>query len=661
MLKIKPKSHRLFFMAFVFLFVLAGVHFLFVSHAQSVITATTNTPNSSATFHYGFDFTDQEPDLNTQDLKDAGIDPNAVASAKQVLSTFGGSYMDQSIYGFGASKDPEPSLGIYNTASIDPRISLITGANGVPVISLVQAPAWMHPSTTDFSAPPDPTYYQDFADLCAHIAQTYPHVQYFTVWSEMRGFYKYDSTNFGAAEYTTMYNDVYNSVKAVRPDAKVGGPYAAMSSEPTAALAKYTGSTLHGPWGYTSAVMQNGLSYWLSHKTGADYVAVDGATEIAKASDATVTDPVTAAGQYAAVDSWIKSQTNLPIWWMESHIAPATGWSDKQGAAARIATLIMMSSSGTSVGMQWQPQDQHISINGAQAWPDEGLWTSTLNTGGGQPTTLGSELPAILPQISQPLTIVNGQPAGVLVAENATSAILVNTNSGPVEVTVNGVTTILASGDVKLQSLSSSPGGSSSTNPPGGGTTPNAIAQSTSANGVVNNVQSGSSSTSLASKLESVSNGNSKNLTYTFDTKNVVKAEYYLDSKLLTTITKSPYEYTLNTAHILNGQYTYKVKVYYSTGQTKISSSLINVKNPDLTEFSLVAQKYTPEVIVVIFILIIVELFILKNPFRHHIRKNHSLPITKMDNETLTTPSIIVTQDSAQNNTPSDVNQKDNL
>ena len=61
---------------------------------------------------------------------------------------------------------------------------------------------------------------------------------------------------------------------------------------------------------------------------------------------------------------------------MESHIAPASGWTEQQGAAARIATLILMNTSGATVGMQWQPQEQ-------SRWPDEGLWTSVSQPDGG--------------------------------------------------------------------------------------------------------------------------------------------------------------------------------------------------------------------------------------------------------------------------------------
>jgi hypothetical protein len=417
------------------------------SHSSRAISA-------GSSFTYGFDFSDQGPDATTQDKEDKGNDPQAVASARNVLASFKGSLMDQSIYSFGAEDNPEPTQGSYNLDSINPRIATITTAGGIPVITLVQAPEWMNDGTGDpnstsaFDSPPSPDHYQDFAALSAHIAQAYPQVKYFVVWSEMRGFYNNKTKSIDAVNYTAMYNDVYTAIKAVRPDAQIGGPYATMTSY-SAPQPGNTSSTLHGPWGYLDPQAQTALSYWMNHNVGADFLAVDGATEIAKANDATLTDPLTASQKYAAVDQWLISQTHLPIWWMESHIAPNSGWTQQQGAAARIATLALMSSSGATVGMQWQPQAQTVSVDGQQTWPDEGLWTSTLNSGGGQPTILAKLLPGALAIISHPTTVVNGQPTGVLVVKSSAGTLAINTTNSSATAIVAGSRVGLTPGEVK--------------------------------------------------------------------------------------------------------------------------------------------------------------------------------------------------------------------
>jgi hypothetical protein len=116
---------------------------------------------------------------------------------------------------------------------------------------------------------------------------------------------------------------------------------------------------------------------------------------------------------------------------MESHIQPSRGWTPAQAAAARIATLAEMAGSGASVGMQWQPQEQ-------AGWPDEGLWTSTLVPGGGQPTPLATLLPKVLPILGRSPALMSGEPPGVLVASDGAGILAVNTTDHRVTAEVGG-------------------------------------------------------------------------------------------------------------------------------------------------------------------------------------------------------------------------------
>lgn len=415
--------------------------------------------SDTGSFNYGFDFSNQEPDPPTQDSDAKNNFPTAVQSALQVLSEFSGVVMDQSINGFGAQNNPEPSAGTFDTSSIGPRIRMILNAGGIPVITLVQAPSWMYTGCTDpdtnnydypvptFDAAPCPAHYGDFAALAAHIAESFPDVKYFVVWSEMRGFYNSRTESFDAVNYTKMYNDVYDSIKAVRPDAWVGGPYAMMSAY-TSPHPDTTAGTLHGAWGYMDESAQAALSYWMTHKVGADFIAIDGKTDIASSDDAGISDPLTASEKYAAVDDWIRKHSNLPIWWMESHIQPDSGWNDQQAAAARIATLALMNSSGASVGMQWQPQEQ-------VGWPDEGLWTSTQISNGGQPTILANLLIQTLPILRQPLTLQLNEPTGVLVGTGSAGSILINTTNNSATAILNGQYVSLGPSAVEVKTATS--------------------------------------------------------------------------------------------------------------------------------------------------------------------------------------------------------------
>ncbi|MHB1930785.1 MAG: hypothetical protein ACYDEN_04825 [Acidimicrobiales bacterium] len=382
---------------------------------RTPVTATSGT----ATFHYGYDLTTQAP-LNST----AGA-----VSARAVMSSFPGTYDDVAIMGWGPG-NPEPSPGVYDFSGIAQRVAMIEAAGGVPVITFSGAPDWMHggvPGQTNWATlgtPPLPAHYADFAALAAKIAAAFPTVKYFVVWKEMHGFWNQSAHAWNMAAYTQMYNDVYTAVKAVRPDALVGGPYMAL---PTLAGAPNKQQpTVAGPWGRLAPAALQGIDYWLANKVGADFLAVDGNNVT---STGLVGGPLVSTEKYAAADAWLASQTSLPIWWMESHLEPTNaGWPDSEAAAVRVAALIEMAGSGASVGMQWQPQDQ-------TGW-DLGLWTSPSLPGGGQPTTLAGDLATVLPMLQAGLTTVSSSPS-VIVGSGPGGTVTVTGSSGPAGFTVS--------------------------------------------------------------------------------------------------------------------------------------------------------------------------------------------------------------------------------
>lgn len=372
-------------------------------------------------FTYGFDLAKQGPYSPN--------DPSS-QSALHVMTSFPNSYEDVPIMGWGPG-NPEPAPGVFDFSQIARRVALVQSTGGIPVITLAAAPDWMKGGavgTTDWSlidVAPTPQHYQDFATLCAKVAQAFPQVKAFVVWKEFKGFWNQTTNSWDAAGYTTMYNDVYQAIKTVRPDANVGGPYVAMKSYSTPHRAVST--TPSGPWGTLDQTALDAVSYWLANKVGADFVAVDGTAFTKDAG--LITDPLSSTGKYAAADGWLASRTTVPIVWMESHLLPdPTLYSDQQQAAVRVASLIEMASSGASVGLQWQPEDQ-------TGW-DEGLWTSTLAPGGGQPTVLGQELPAVLAVLVAPVTLVPGEPQGVLAATSANGTVTVTLTGSVASVVV---------------------------------------------------------------------------------------------------------------------------------------------------------------------------------------------------------------------------------
>ena len=343
----------------------------------------------------------------------------SVLGATQVAQSIPGGFEDVPIMGWGEG-NPEVSPGVYDFSGIARQLSFVQATGGVPIITLCAAPDWMKggaPGTTDWSridVAPVAGHYQDFAALSAAVAGAFPQVKYFVVWNEMKGFWDPTTGLTDDAGYTTMYNDVYQAVKSVRPDALLGGPYVSIHS--LSGPAPSTAPTPSGPWGHLGARPLGDIAYWLANKVGADFVAVDGRSFTSDVG--LTTDPVTSTGKYAAVDRWLTTQTTLPIVWMESHVLPdPTTVSLQQQAAIRVAALLQMASSGASVGMQWDPQQY-------PTW-DEGLWTPADYPGGGQPTLLAQELPAVLNVLAAPVTLVAGTPPGTLVATGADGTVTV--------------------------------------------------------------------------------------------------------------------------------------------------------------------------------------------------------------------------------------------
>ncbi|HEY4160910.1 MAG TPA: Ig-like domain-containing protein [Candidatus Saccharimonadales bacterium] len=87
---------------------------------------------------------------------------------------------------------------------------------------------------------------------------------------------------------------------------------------------------------------------------------------------------------------------------------------------------------------------------------------------------------------------------------------------------------------------------------------------------------------------------------------NVIEVQYYLNNKLIATLTTTPFAYKLDTTKILNGTYTLTTKKTYDSGHVVSTSQKIIVKNPaSLEQLMLAARHY-----IVIELIALVILFI---------------------------------------------------
>jgi hypothetical protein len=308
--------------------------------------------------------------------------PSAAKAADTLLS--GRRWMqNQHIMGWGAL-NPEPSPGVYDFTSLDRRIDLIRRTGGIPVITLCCAPDWMkggRAGETDWSQleeAPAFEHYGDFADLAARIARRYPDVRYYQVWNELKGFYDEEAQRWDAVGYTDLYNKVYEKLKEVNPKLQVGGPYATLDSERDL-VGMRAPSRLRGRFGIIDQRSIDVIDYWLEHKKGADFIALDAATTDKDGKLAT--DPFTASEKFVTVAAWVRARTDLPIWWAEWYVLPAGAehWDLERQSAVMTVALAKMATSGASAELVWEPQADGRDCEGC-------LWSDTRMDNGGQPT-----------------------------------------------------------------------------------------------------------------------------------------------------------------------------------------------------------------------------------------------------------------------------------
>ena len=273
----------------------------------------------------------------------------------------------------------------------------VASVGAVPVMRLFDAPGWMTAKGQAKTAP-TPAHYQDFANLCLAVAKRYPQIRAFVVWNEMDGF-RSPNTQWDPARYTDMYNDVYTTLKSFNSALLVGGPYAPFAT--TTKSADYShipGMT--GPWGHLDERSFATVTYWLQHKAGADFIAIDGRTALVDHYPAA---PVASVEMFGAITRWLRSQTSLPIWWTEWYARDHTG--NPQWSAIATDALITMASHGVSTALLWQPESSGISTES----PTPGLWLTrtasptplvpvfrTLEALVGQQVTQGTPVPGVL-------------------------------------------------------------------------------------------------------------------------------------------------------------------------------------------------------------------------------------------------------------------------
>ncbi len=267
-----------------------------------------------------------------------------------------------------AARPPTP-------AHIDVRVTLDrTRAEGVSqmAVGATHVQHSLDPWGDQLEEAPLPRHYDDFAELARQVALRYPDVRHYLVWNEMKGFWNPERNNWDYVAYTKLYNRVYDALKSVDRQIKVGGPYLVIEG---------TGTGSGEWWSMRPIVDRNRevLQYWLDHKHGADFLVVDRAVKGPHdTNDYTAAKYLSLTPLFGDVTRQLRSISHLPIWWAESYFA-----SDAENRAFEAAGLASMLyhqlKAGAAVSLRWAPQVQPDGDTG------QNLFTDTLVAGGGQP------------------------------------------------------------------------------------------------------------------------------------------------------------------------------------------------------------------------------------------------------------------------------------
>jgi len=349
-------------------------------------------------------------------------------------------YLATHIMGFGTD-NPNPSPGQYNWSSIDKNVQLMKDTGATKMITLCCAPDWMKGGTAgqtnwdDLEKAPLPANYKDFAALSKQVAQRYPDVEYFQVWNELKGFWNNSANRWDYEGYTAMYNQVYDAIKSVRPNAKVGGPYNILMMEDPRYMEVIT--------------------YWLKNKKGADFLVTDGGP----APPSSAAQEFTGAKAFTDFSTWLRKQPggeSLPFGWAEWYPRTSGQKYDANHFNAIIANDYMETmKAGSTYMLMWGMQGDGQGLTGDPGNP-EAIMTNT-----GKTTPVYTSMKAFkdfFPPGTQ-LYKTTSSSSNISVVASKTKAILVNKQGTAQTVTVNGKQVSLTAYQVAVVDLS---GGSTS-------------------------------------------------------------------------------------------------------------------------------------------------------------------------------------------------------
>jgi hypothetical protein len=268
-----------------------------------------------------------------------------------------------------------------------------------------------------------------FAKLCSKAAERYPDITYFQVWNEFKGYWDHKRNRWDVEKYTDHYNKIYKAVKAVRPDAKIGGFYMVLTE------AIVTGGTL-------SKKDWKLINYWLKHKAGADFFCFDG--NLRRWKNRKQSRPLevvmSRAPGFGKVAAQLKTKTDLPIWVSEYYGAQKDTGNPQYEAANHASAYYHSLINGTTVALHWDP---------VGFCP---LFTKTDTADGGKPTPHYAVVKAFNTHFGPGTQLVKATSStpDIEVLATAKKTLLINKRNTVISFGLNGQQDTLEAYEVRL-------------------------------------------------------------------------------------------------------------------------------------------------------------------------------------------------------------------
>jgi hypothetical protein len=377
--------------------------------------------------------------------------PVALERGRKAL-TLATSYQNQHIMGFGADNPwPDPNLNDpkrWDWASLDRRMQLMLETKSTPVITLCCAPTWMVDAGwragTDWSKlelAPLPGREDAFARLAAEVALRYPKVTYFQVWNQFKGMWNANDNSWDFERYTRLYNKVWKAVKAVRPDAKIGGPYLVLEGSGAGRRLGYPED-----W-YTADPItprnRTVLEYWLEHKLGADFITIDRSVKTGgdplNYSEGAQLRLTSLFGDVIRQVRSLRGYRSEPIWMAEYYLAEIPfSVRSEQFQAVMIASILKHKlEAGLSLSFLWSPEAQP-SASFARAGDGQVLFSSTRDADGGRSSKNLFVYEAFKQHFPPGTELIRATSSSTAleVLASKSSVMLINKRAGPTTVTL---------------------------------------------------------------------------------------------------------------------------------------------------------------------------------------------------------------------------------